>query len=180
MSVPIKADSEQKVITQILALLQDPVRGFNVSVLQKAPLFSIPTDFIKLDFGTKSANFFLGQVDPTILEESGIINFPMACLYILEYQQTNSQKFSGISGIVRCVLDVYNSWTKITGLQNFDKYAHCVSSVVLGIINRQDNQVWTQPVTYNGNIQVKRGPVTLGGKNYVQQVSFSMIFEVNE
>ena len=169
-----------QVVTQVYSRLSDPVGGFNPGIVANAANYNLPTNFIVVDWSTSSANFVFGQVDPLLVEKSGIITYPWAALYIRESANTNIQKFNQFSGQVRCVFDVYLSWIPIKGLQNFDAYPNCVEDVVLDVINRVENQDWAMPVVYNGQIQSKRGPVIYGANNWKQQIGFSMIFEVHQ
>jgi hypothetical protein len=121
-----------------------------------------------------------GQIDPLLVEKSGIMTYPFCCLYVRESANTNIQKFNQFSGQVRCVFDVYLSWIPIKGLQNFDAYPNCVEDVVFDVINRELNQDWAMPVVYNGMAQARRGPVIYGAQNWKQQIGFSFVFEVHQ
>lgn len=72
------------------------------------------------------------------------------------------------------------SWTQIKGLQNHEAYANCVEDVVFDVINRVENQNWGKPLTYNGQVQCKRGPLIYGAQNFKQVIGFSMMFQVDQ
>lgn len=170
----------QVVLNAVLARLSDAGTGFNIGIVNNAPNYSLPP-FIQLDFtpGT-SNNFYIAQIDPQLLEETGIIKYPFACLYTKESSFTGDQRFTQFSGIVRCILEVNLSWISIRGLQNHESYVNCVEDVVFDVINRTANQNWGKPLTYNGGIQRKSGPLRFGAQNFVQTVGFSMLFQVDQ
>jgi hypothetical protein len=168
----------QNVWNQVYARLSAPSGGFNDGLAANAVNYGLST-FIQVSWTAPSNNFFPGQVDFQDLETSGILKYPAACLYILESANANLEKFHQFSGPVRCVFEVGLSWTSIKGQVPFDSYANCVEDVVIDVVNRMENQDWTNNVSYNGQIQCKRGPITFGAQNYRQKVGFSMMFEVD-
>ena len=169
----------QSVLSAISSVLGDQTAGFNPGIVANAPNYQLPT-FVQLDFSSTSKNFLLSQVDPALIDETGILTYPFACLYIKESAQTNTQKFNQFSGQIRAILEVNLSWTNIKGLQNTEAYCNCVEDVVIDVMNRTTNQNWPFPVVYNGMIQTKRGSVLWGSQNFKQSIGFSMIFEVHQ
>lgn len=171
----------KRAIDGVSARLSHAATGFNAGIVAQAPTYGItPTNFVQIDWTSQSHNFVFGQINPDLLEQTGIITYPFACMYILESAQTGMQKFSQFSGIVRCIFEVWLSWRQIKGLQDHEKYPNCVEDVTFDVINRKENQNWTNPLVYNGGIQCKRGPLTFAGENFRQRVGFSMLFEVHQ
>jgi hypothetical protein len=166
----------QQVLTAVFTRLSDPAAGFNPGIVNNAPNYNLPPNFVQLDFTGTSSNFYFAQIDPALLETTGLINYPFGCLYIKESAQTGEQRFTQFSGIVRCIFEVHLSWVPIKGLQNHEAYSCCVEDVVIDVINRVQNQNWGKPLVYNGQIQTKRGPLIYGAQNFKQVVGFSMMF----
>ena len=154
--------------------------GLNPLWFQQAPLYGISPTWAQFDFTDDSDNFIRGQVDADQYETSGEINYPFACLYVLESANTNNIKFATFSGMVRVVLDVYLSWGPIRGIPNFEKYCNCMESTVVSAINTWTNQAsFTRPLAYNGQVQCRRGPAIFAGENWRQKIGFSFLFEVD-
>lgn len=160
--------------------ISHPVLGFNPLFAQQAVVYGISPGFAQFDFSTRSHDFCFGQISPDLLEETGFIKYPFSCMYVLESGQTGSQKFTTFSGVVRIIYDVYLSWTKITGLFDFEVYANCVESAVISVANEVQNQDWGKPLVYNGGVQCRRGPLSFAGENWRQKVGFSFMFEVHD
>lgn len=174
------ATVSQKVLDALYARLSSVTTGFNAGILAQAPVYSIPTDFMHIDWANTSRNFAFAQVNPDLLEQSGVFKYPFSCLYVLESGQTGEQKFTQFSGMVRCVFEVYLSWKSMTGKQNHEAYANCVEDVVYDVVNRLENQNWGKPLVYNGMIQCKRGPLVFAAENWRQRVGFSIMFGLHQ
>ena len=154
--------------------------GYNAGIATQAPLYNLTATSMQLDFSSSSQNFYFDQIDSEMLEKSGTIKYPFACLYILDSMQTNEQKFTQFSGVVRCIFDVNISWVSIRGTQNREIYSSCIEDVVVDVINRVDNQNWGAPLVYNGQIQCRRGPTIFGAQNYKKRITFVMSFGLHQ
>ena len=168
----------QAVQAAVLSRISDPVYGINPGIAVNCSNYSLP-NFLTIDFSQSSVNFSQAQIEPDLLEVSGMVKFPFTCLYTLESAETNTQKFNQFSGVVRSILEINLSWAGIRGMPNFEQYCNCLEDVVLDVYNRTTNQNWPNPLVYNGQIQCKRGAVSYGGDNWRQKVGFSAIFEVH-
>lgn len=168
-----------RVLDSVFARLS-AANGYNAGIATQAPKYGILAPLMSLDFSSSSQNFYFDQIDSEMLEKSGTIKYPFACLYIFDSVQTNDQKFTQFSGAIRCVFDVNLSWVPIRGTQNREVYSNCVEDVVIDVINRVDNQDWGKPLVYNGQIQCRRGPTVFGAQNFKKRVSFSMIFQLHQ
>ena len=168
-----------RVLDSVFARLS-AANGYNAGIATQAPKYGIAASLMSLDFSSGSQNFYFDQIDSEMLEKSGTIKYPFACLYIFDSVQTNDQKFAQFSGAIRCVFDVNLSWVPIRGTQNREVYSSCVEDVVIDVINRVDNQDWGKPLVYNGQIQCRRGPTVFGAQNFKKRVSFSMIFQLHQ
>jgi hypothetical protein len=178
--MPLSKLSEQP-IDQVLARLSaNNTNGFNNGIAAQAPNYSLPSDFININFSLPSVNFFLGQIDFDNQEISGYIAYPAASLYTLESANQNLEKFHQFSGAIRVIFEVAMSWDSMTGRGiPFEYYSNCIEDVVVNCINCLQNQNWASPVSYNGQIQCKRGPIIFAGNNLRQRIGFSMIFVVD-
>lgn len=174
-------DVSQKVIDAALSRMSNASTGFNPTWAAAAPLRGIPANLIVFDFTINSQNFILAQMNPDLLEQSGISVYPFGCMYILESAQTGAQKFNKFSGVVRLVIEIFLSWITIKGNRiDFEKYCNCVESVLIDVFNRESNQNWGKPLVYNGGIRCRRGPLMFGGDNWRQRIGCSLDFEVHE
>lgn len=178
MSIPAVRISDIP-LQKFLDRLSDVATGFNPLFQQQAVQYQIPPTFAQFNYAASSTNFVLGQINPDMLEQTGIFKYPFSCLYVLESGEDQHQKFNTFSGVVRVIYDVYLSWGSIKGIFDFEKYCNCVESVVVNIANGLDNQDWHKPVTYNGNIMCRRGPLTFAGENWRQKIGFSLMFRVD-
>lgn len=168
----------QIVLSAVYNRLSNSTTGFNPGIVTNAANYGIPP-FIQVDWSPNSQNFLFGQVDPALLDETGILSYPFTCLYIKESAQTGEQRFSQFSGLVRCIFEVHLSFIPIRGQQNFESYCNCVEDVVIDVINRIPNQNWGKPLVYNGSIQAKRSQLSFGAQNWKQIIGFSMLFNVH-
>jgi hypothetical protein len=168
----------QQVLTAVYNRLSDPVTGFNPGVVTNAPNYGI-TNPLQVDWSPSSMNFTFGQIDPSLVDDTGILTYPFVTLYTKESAQDGNQRFTQFSGIIRAIFECNLSFIPIKGQQNFEAYGNMLEDVVIDVINRTANQNWGKPITYNGQIQCKRGPVLYGAENFKQQVGFSMLFRVD-
>jgi len=173
------AQISQRVLAAIKSRLVAGSGGFNQLMISQARAYGLEP-FLTIDFSATSTNFFLAQVAPDLLEQTAIFTYPLLCLYILESEVTNDQKFQTFSGAVRAIIDVYLSYKNIRGKQDHESYASCVEDVVIDIMNREANQNWGNPLVYNGDIRCKRGPLLFAAENWRQRVGFSLLFGVHE
>lgn len=169
----------QRVVDAVYSRLSAS-NGFNAGMAAQTLVYGLPPDFFIIDWSETSQNFYFDQIDTELLEKSGTIKYPFASLYIYETIQTNDQKFTQFSGVVRCIFEVNLSWTPIRGTQNREAFSSCVEDVVFDVINRVDNQNWGKPLVYNGLIQCKRGPTAFGAQNFKKKLAFLMTFGVHQ
>ena len=153
--------------------------GFNACIATQAITYGLLPNFIQINWSANSQNFYFDQIDSELLEKSGIIQYPFACLFILDAIQTGVQKFQKFSGNIRCIFEVNFSWTSIKGTQNREVYSSCIEDAVVDVMNRTENQDWGKPLVYNGNILCHRGPTTFGAENFRKKLTFSMLFELH-
>jgi hypothetical protein len=153
--------------------------GFNATLAQVASTMGLPP-FGQIDWLVTSKNFFLGQLDPEDMQKTGVFCYPMLVLYVLESLNSNTEKFRKFAGDVHCVLEVNMSWSQRGGVHSFESYLNCFESTVIDVINRATNQVWSPGIMYNGQIRGKRGPLRMGGLNFIQKIAFSMLFQVQQ
>lgn len=169
----------QSAVDAAFSRLSHATTGFNPTFATAAAVYGIPTNFVSFDFTDASQNFWFGQINPDLLEQTAIFKYPLACMYIQESGQTGTQKFNQFSGVVRVIVEVYLSWKEIKGKHNFEKYCSCVEDTMIDVFNRVENQDWSYPVVYNGGIQCRRGPLSFAAENFRQRVAFSLLFEVH-
>lgn len=169
-----------KVLDAVYARLSNVSTGFNPRFVVQAPLYGIPTTYINIDWTSASKNFVYGQIDPSMIEQTGDVKYPFSCLYIQESGFTGDQKFTQFSGLIRCIFEIHLSWQSSRGIQNNESYANCVEDVVFDCMNRENNQDWGKPLVYNGTIQCRRGPLVWAAQNFKQRVGFSMLFGLHE
>ena len=169
----------QRVLDAVYARLS-AANGYNAGIAMQASTYGLPAASMQLDFTANSQDFYFDQIDSELLEKSGTIKYPFACLYIDESVHTGDQKFAQFSGAIRCIFEINVSWVPIKGTQGREAYSNCIEDVVFDVINRLDNQNWGKPLVYNGGIRCKRGPTTFGAKNYKKKLIFSMTFGLHQ
>ena len=174
--MPLNLISEP-VLNAIQSRLADPSIGFNPTLAAFASQLGLPT-FVQLNFTPQSQNFYRAQLDTSLMESSGILTYPFACLYVKESAQQNIQKFNEFSGQVQVVLEINLSFTSIRGTQNSEAYCNCVEATVMHVINTVNAQNWS-PLVYNGQARCRRGPLSFAATNWKQVCGFSFIFEVH-
>jgi hypothetical protein len=177
------AQISQSVLNAVYTRLSDPEFGYNPGMQAQAPVYGLalpaygtPTNWGLLDFSPTSQTFYFDQIDSEALERSGTIQYPFACLYVLESQETNTVKFTKVSGLIRCIFEVNLSFIGVRGIQNREVYSNCIEDVVLDIINRENNQNWPFPLVYNGMFHCKRGPTVFGAQHWKKKIGFSLMF----
>lgn len=169
----------QQVLDAVYARLS-AANGFNAGIIAQAPNYSLPTNFISIDWSTASQNFYYDQIDSELLEKSGTIVYPFACLYIADSAHTGEQRFTQFSGLIRCVFEINLSWVPMRGMQNREIYSNCIEDVVIDVINRVDNQNWGKPLVYNGGVQCRRSPTVFGAQNYKKKLTFNLLFGLHQ
>jgi hypothetical protein len=170
----------EPILNALQNILANPSTGFNAGIVTCAGNLGLPT-FIQLNWNlANSNNFYRAQVDPALADASGSIQYPFACLYIRQTNNENLTKFSQWAGKIQAIFEVTMSWTGIRGFPNPEAYMNCLEAVVLDVVNRVENQNWPNPITYNGSVLAKRGPLIYGAKNWRQTIGFSFVFEINQ
>lgn len=174
-------DVSQKVMDAAFSRISDATTGLNPTWAAFAVTKGLLANLINFDYTVNSQDFFFAQLSPELFEQTGIIKYPCACMYILQSAQTGDQKFNKFSGKVQLVLELYLSWKDIRGNKiNFEKYGNAVEAVLVDVFNRVENQDWGKPLVYNGGIRCKRGPLMFGAENWRQRIGCSLEFEVHE
>lgn len=169
-----------QVLQAVLGVLSNST-GINAGLATNWRSYGLPGSVPQIQWtGSQPLNFCIGQIDDETMDQSGIITYPFFCLYVLESQNTNDEKFHQFSGPIRCVFEATFSWVPMKGLLNFDAYGNCFEDVFLDVINRVQNQGWGKPLVYNGQVHCRRGPVRFGGQNWRQKIAFSLIFGLNQ
>lgn len=174
-------DISDKVLDAALARISHASTGLNATWAAYAPTKGLSASLINFDYTIDSQNFFLAQINPDLFEQTGILRYPCACLYVLESAQTGTQKFNKFSGVVQLVMELYLSWGDIKGNKiHFDRQCNAIEAVLVDVFNRVENQNWGKPLVYNGMIRCRRGPLSFAGENWRQRIGCSLVFEVHE
>lgn len=174
-------DVSQKVLDAAFSRISNVTTGLNPTWAAYAPTKGLSATLINFDYTINSQNFFFAQLSPDLFEQTGILKYPCACMFILQSAQTGTQKFNKFSGAVQLVLELYLSWGDIKGNKiNFETHGNAVEAVLIDVFNRVENQDWGKPLVYNGGIRCKRGPLMFAGENWRQRIGCSLEFEVHE
>ncbi len=177
--------------TALVNLLKDPVTGFNP--LYAAAMANHPgAPPMSIDFtGTlaqgNSKNFFLGDLDPTALEGSSIIQYPLLTVYGIAGASTNLQKFQRFAGLIRLGARFLLSGSIYDDAgvppAGFEVWPDCVEDAFLNLIqSRSAEAAWpassSVQVVYNGLCSYERKPPFEGASNWLQILTFTMNMDV--
>ena len=157
--------------------LANPTTGFNQAIAATASDGSF--NAFQINFGAKSKNFFLGQIDPLEIESTTPAQFPVMCLYVVGSANTNKQKFCLFSGEVTIGIDVMVSWKSSAGNIDFDTIPSAIEDAIYSVLNTADFGSWNIPSSYNGIISIARGPIDKGAEHWIQTLSARLTVEVH-
>lgn len=170
-------------VTRLLG--DNVVTGFNPVYTTALPFHSgappMTIDFV----GPKSKNFFLGDVDPESIEETGTFTYPLLTVFSMAGGSTNTQKFQRFAGPIKIGARFFLSGLiyKNSGLmQDFEAWPDAVEDTFLQVVQEPVAQNWpntaASSVLYNGEVVYERKFPVQGGTNWLQVLTFKMTFEV--
>jgi hypothetical protein len=126
------------------------------------PLAPIPTPYIVTQ-----------NMAIEIWERASVVKYPLIQVYADRVRNLLTEKFRTFSGKIRTVAEIRVSHDRIDGLEDrLRLYADAVTQVL--DTNRGS---WGQGAFYTGGYEVAFGPVTQGGKNFLQVAKVT--FEVD-
>jgi hypothetical protein len=165
----------------VINFLSDPTVGFNPTLLDICTDSEIPNRAFTIDFvDPNSKNFFQGFYAAKDLIATSNVSFPAITLYTIKTANTNNEKFHLFSGSVMLGLDTYVSFPQSKALPDSDDLCDCVEDTYYNLFHGLANQAfWTNGVTYNGDLYVTRGPVLMGGPNWIQLMQARLTVDID-
>jgi hypothetical protein len=161
--------------TTVTTLMSDSTSGFNANFETVCEAYNINPFFI--DFGAKSKNFYQSYIGYNELIQTSNFKFPVMCLYTTKTQNQNtefSRLFSGTSGLG---IDVYLSWPKSSAVLDTETLGDAVSDAMYNMFNHQTASYGD--ILPNGDLTIQRGPLVLGGDNWLQLLQCRLSVDYN-
>ena len=152
--------------------------GINDRLVALATAYGITA--YAIDWSTTSQNFIFGQIDPVQFEESSPFTYPLLTIDCLRSQNTNRIKLGlgHFSGMVTASIDVHHSWYDNAVLADFSSDVDATEDAVISCLNDPTYQTWPGNMLWTGNVALARGPIRMGGYNWLQSIRFTCTFEL--
>jgi hypothetical protein len=143
-----------------------------VSATDKAKLAAIAWD------GSKK-QVFQGQVNVDQLEATSAPTYPLVILFISDITHDGQELFITFSGSAVANLEFHFTWRKSAALPNFDEFMDLIEETTIGVFHDKTWLGALSSMTYSGQMTAQRGAVQENGENWVQAISFRLIFGVD-
>ena len=150
--------------------------GFNARLAAISSTYGITA--AQIDWTATSTNFIFGRMAPELFEESSVFTYPLLTIDTIRSQDMRRVKFSTFSGSVAAVIDVHHSWPDESVIADFASVVDATEDAVVACLNDKATQVWPGNLLWNGQVQVQRGPIKMGGYGWVLTLSFLCNFEL--
>lgn len=165
--------------TAVSTFLSDPDVGFNPTLAAVWSDYGISGSPFTINFASNSPNFFQGFYAAKDLIASSNVTFPAISLYTVKTANTNNEKFHLFSGSIMIGIDTYVSFPQSRALTNSDDLTDAVEATYYNVFHTLDNQSLWGNVTYNGDLYVTRGPVLMGGPNWIQLMQARLTVDID-
>lgn len=123
---------------------------------------------------------FQGQVNVDQLEATSTPTYPLVILFTSDIAHDGEEKFVTFSGSVVLNLEFHYTWSSSKSLPNFDEFMDLIEETTVAVFH---DKAWlgalVAGVTYKGQMSAQRGALLESGKNWVQAISFRLIFGVD-
>ena len=162
--------------------LIDDTLGFNANVdavKAQGSYDSLDADLVKNNGWKLGETCLWALVDPDLIEESSVMEYPFHCLEIASRQGDGSNRwvmFSTFAGTISFIILAHISWIESDVVPNFASYGDLVQDAMYATLNDPNNQMWVSSVAYSGLLQMTRGPITFKGQNWRQTLTFTGTF----
>lgn len=139
-----------------------------------------PSEY-RVDFDGQT-QFFQGNISIDQIEEENVA-YPCLILSIDSADNSNNAAYAMFSGEVYADLTVWLSWDSEHPLSDFDTPGDAIEEALVRMFNPvPPDPVWAPlrtdntQVAWTGKLNIKRGPVTTGGKNWLQPLFVRFTF----
>jgi hypothetical protein len=123
---------------------------------------------------------FQGQLNVDSLESTSPITYPLVILFTSDITHDGAEKFVTFSGSVALTVEFHYTWRKSAALPNFDEFMDLIEETLIAVFHDRN---WvgalSAGLSYSGQMTAQRGQVQENGENWVQAVSFRLIFGVD-
>jgi hypothetical protein len=160
----------------VTALLSSETVGFNPTLAALCTQFQVPT--FSIDFIAKTKNFIQGWFAAKDVIATSTLKLPLMCFYGIKSQNQNTQKFTTFSGSVMMGLDTYISFPSSQAPNTADNIVDAVEGTLYTVFDSPANYSYYGDVQFNGDLLVKRGPISMGGSNWIQPVFAGLTFDL--
>jgi hypothetical protein len=137
-------------------------------------------DFPETIYAKSSNNFFLGQLEPGLVNANGPTSRNRAWLYSPSSNNLNYEKPRDFSGLVQVSLDFSLGWTGGSNNQNTEVPSLLLEDVVSEVLQLTSVQNWGSGIVYNGAYSCNKGVVTESTSSkgsFQQTVLFRLTFQ---
>jgi hypothetical protein len=179
-----------------LAGVQAAGNGFNGNFIAAMSTYGLDPSIIGwpsagIDFPTsaidippaKPYNFFYGDVNPDLMEESTAFTYPMMSVDVATSSHApGSQSYvkgATFAGPVVAVIRFHLSWKSEDVPRNLAAWGDAVEDAMFGTITNPNYQAWTFNNVFGGPLMLTRGPITGDGeglrRSYLFQGTWDMV-----
>lgn len=169
-----------QVLTAVISRLSDSTSGFNATLQTAATDHGV--DPFSIDFDSeRSTNFLIGYWSIANIDETGNQTYPLVAVYVVDESEgpTPFTKFHLFSGTVVIGIDVHLSYSQDHPPRDTEKLSSAVARTIIDILNRDQNQNWGNEISYNGNIECHRTPISYGANNWLKTLNCRAVFQVD-
>ena len=161
-------------INALLARLSDPVTGFNANLQAVAPTYGISA--YTVDWSqTTSANFLIGQVDPSVLERSASFTYPFTTIdtgAAIDDARVVSAVFAGS---IALIVEVHISLEDEDFPRALNPLAQAIEDAMFATLNNLDEigVYMSAGLTYNGKWTLQKSSIAFAGNNWRRTLRFT-------
>lgn len=186
------ADICGAVLTAIYDRLSSLTIGFNPNYKAIQPNYYTRdgsyVDPIDIDFSRQSVNFRYGLVAPDLVEEVGVISYPLLSITadrLVSWPAGSNRRvhFQQYSGTVIAAIQMHLSWIA-AGLVDFETWPNAVIDAMYTTMHAPSVSAptvpnsWGSGVTFGYDLNCQKGPVLQAGENWRRTITFQGSFEV--
>jgi len=161
----------------IASVMANPLTGFNFRLNAIAADYGV-TPF-EIEWGGSADNFAMAYIDPQDIETCSLLNFPAACLYTSDAEDTGLPRAVAFSGGLIACLDFWQR--KREGAEGFDteSMTDAIEDAAMSAINAA-----TWPIDQNVSVifsrrtSIQRDHLVPLADGFGQRIHIRMQFEV--
>lgn len=164
----------------VRARIGDTTSGWNYWIGQVwNQIYGLPVKQVpQIDTVRPGSNFFQGQIAPQIIDANDSSEYPICLVYSVSAEDTHIVNPAEFGGIVRVGVEFWESFELDLIPPDVESSADAIEDAMYETFNSQQYYGLTAAsgFVYNNEMNVTRGPLMVGGENYLRQSRYSLIF----